>query len=117
MHRLYRLRSLSNRISDLRCVEVKGMGIDINEYRSRTEPRHRAHGRKKTIRCGDNLVTRFDSNRHQRKQQSIAARCASDGVFRSAIRGELFFERLDFGTEDERITIQHAPKGGLYFRT
>ena len=56
----------------------------------------------------DHLVAGPDAERHQRGQQGVGPRRQADGVRHLEPVGQLVFEGLDFGTEDEALAVGDA---------
>ena len=110
------LRAFGDLCLDQSGVDIVGIGFNIDKNGSRTEPRNCANGRKKAVRRGDNFIARADIKGHHRQKQSVAARSASDGVFRPAITGKLTFELRNLTAEDECIGIEHPPQSRFYLR-
>ena len=65
--------------SIFRGIDIKGDGIDVDEYRLGPDLNDRTCRSDKTERRGDHFVAGADPRRHQREDQSIRAGGATNG--------------------------------------
>ena len=81
-------------LRDIRRVDVERVWQDVGEDRLCTEPRHRASRREERKTRNDHLVSGPHLQRHERKQQRVAARGATDRVVDAAALGDGLFQGL-----------------------
>ena len=89
-------------------IDVVGRQIDIDEDRPRAEPRDRSRRREKRVGRRHDLVSRLDTERHQRQQQRIGARRHRDRVSDAQQLGQLTLETGDFRPQDEALAVADA---------
>ena len=89
-------------------VDVERRRIDVDEHRPGAQPLDGAGGRKERIRRRDDLVARFDVERHQRQEERVGPGRNGDGVRDADEGAELALERLDFGPHDEALAVADA---------
>src|SRR5204862_1930866 len=71
--------------------------------------------REKAIGRRNDFVTRLEVDGHQCGEQRVRAGRDADGVSTTGVRGNLAFERLDLGTENETLRLNDAIEGGANF--
>ena len=94
-------------------VEIRAANIDIDRARSQTCDR--TASREECIRDGDHFVAGADVERHQREQQSVRTRCATDGVPAAAVGPGFTFEIGDLRAHDKLLTLEDAIDRGAGF--
>ena len=96
-------------------VDVERRGIDIHQHGPGADARDAAGGGEERIGRGDDFVAGTDVERHQRREERVGAGRHADRVRHAEPCGELAFERLDFGAEDEALAVAHARDGREHF--
>src|SRR5690242_822377 len=84
-----RLGSWGDSLLQLRRVQVERRGINIDEYRLGPEASDGAHRRKEGVRTRHDLITRADTESHERHEDGVGAGAHSDTELRPAIAGDL----------------------------
>ncbi len=108
MDRHNRARSRRNRARHSRDLQIECHRIDVHEDRRGADSVHRPGRREKRKRRHDDFRAGPDAKRHERNDQCVGARGHADGVTYFEPLGELAFERLDLGSEDEALTVGDA---------
>ena len=58
--------------------------------------------------AGDDFVTRLNTGGQQGEDQCVSSGRASDGVFRTTLRGDFLFKLQHFISKDEGLTFEAA---------
>ena len=113
VHRNDRTRARRDGRFDLGRVDVKGIGLDIDEHGPCAGAPDRAGRREERVRSGDHLVAAADICCHQGQEESVGAGCAADSSGDAAQLGDLGFERSDLRAHDEHLTLEEPEDDGL----
>ncbi len=99
------------RLRMLRCVQVEGAGIDIDEHRCGSHPRNRLGGGEKGEGGRDHFVPGTDPQGVQHQHQGIGPVGDTHTVIHTAEGGHLLLQSLHFRTEDVPAALQHPFHG------
>ncbi len=115
MDRDHGLRSRTDAVGKLLRIHAVVNGIDVDEYRARTQPRHDPSGGEKREGRHHHLVTGADAERHQRFEQGVGARGDTHRMRNTEGVGGLALEILHLGAEDETLRFAHPVDGPSEF--
>jgi hypothetical protein len=96
-------------------IEIVSLRVDVDEDGHGADHHHGARGGDEGERRRDHLVARAHAHRLQGEEQRVGAGVEADAVAGAAERGQLRFERLHLGAEDEAAAREHAGGGGEQF--
>ena len=96
-------------------IEIERFGQDIGKHRLRAQSPHGAGGREEREAWHDHLIARPDTQRKQRKQDRIAARSATNGMFRPTVFGDRRLESCTCRAVHEGARIANLGQCGVHF--
>ncbi len=115
-HRLRR-KAVAARGGDSRgqllCVDIEGVGFDVDEDRRGADQRHHFGGGAEGERRADDGVAGTDALGAQRQHQRVGAAGAGDGMLGAAEGGELALEGAHLRAEHELAVVEHARDRGV----
>ena len=92
---------------DLACIDVAGIGLDIDEDRHGSEQDDDFGGGDEGEGGGDHLVARLDAERHEGDEQGFGTAGDGDAVAGAGVGFEAFFEFADFRPHDVLAVVEH----------
>jgi hypothetical protein len=93
-------------------IEIVRLRVDVDEDGHGPEHHHGARGGHEGERRRDHLVARTHAHGLQGEEQGVGPGVEADAVTGAAERGQLRFERLHLGAQNEATAREHARGGG-----